>query len=117
MNKPSLAAVIPALTLGLALPAIACAHGQGNQGTAATDPVAQAQTEQQRLPAAKDDAVSDTPAAPRQDKSEKAKKHPPTDAMDRATPADKSTNEKAGAPKHPPTSAMDRAVPEEKSPQ
>ena len=45
----------------------------------------------------------------------KARKHPPTAAMDSATPAEKTTTDKSAATKHPPTSQMDRAAPDQKS--
>jgi len=55
-------------------------------------------------------------AAPADSKAtqSKARKHPPTAAMDSATPAEKTTD-KSAATKHPPTSQMDRAAPDQKS--
>jgi len=56
-------------------------------------------------------------AAPSDSKAtqSKARKHPPTAAMDSATPAEKTTTDKSAATKHPPTSQMDRAAPDQKS--
>jgi hypothetical protein len=123
----SFAAALTALTFGLSLPAWA----QDAYRPAQTpDRSAQSQPEQKRLPAAKEDASSNTgqaqgaaiseptpdSAAKSQADQEQAKKHPPTAVMDQATPAEKSTSETGAAPKHPPTSVMERATPAQKSP-
>src|SRR5436309_3602249 len=102
MNRLRLGAVIPALTVGLALPVVAYAHGQGNQSSSATEPIVQSQSEQSTLPTAKEDGTANTQLAPRgETKTDqgKAKKHPPTAIMDQATPPDKSASEKASSAK------------------
>jgi hypothetical protein len=136
MKKFQLAALLPALSFALALPTLAAAGtSQDTQGSVRTDQVAQSQAEQPRLPAEKEGASSNTAQSPsgmspdsssttskksaaktQADKGQvdqkKAKKHPPTAAMDSATP------EKSGTPgKHPATSTMDRATPDQKSPE
>ena len=62
-------------------------------------------------------SANGNPAAPSDAKAtqSKARKHPPTAALDSATPTEKTTTDKSGAMKHPPTSQMDRAAPEQKS--
>ena len=139
MKKFQLAALLPALSFGLALPALAIGPSQNTQGSVRTDQVAPSQAEQPRLPAEKEGASSNTAQSPSgmspdssstsskksaaktqadkgQVEQKKAKKHPPTAAMDSATP-EKSKDE-AGTPgKHPATSAMDRATPDQKSPE
>ena len=113
-------AVVPAFAFALALPAsVALAHGVSSPSAATTEPVAQAQAEQQ-VPETKDAIRGNPEQAPGTDKQraqKKGVKHPPTAIMDRATPTDKSTSEKGASTKHPPTSAMDRAAPEQKSPE
>jgi hypothetical protein len=134
----SFAAALTALTFGLSLPAWAgdAYRSDKSADKSAQSQTAQAQPEQQRLPAAKDGtssnagqaqgATSSDPSAisettTEKDKGqvdqEKAKKHPPTAVMDKATPPEKATSETGAPPKHPPTSVMERATPEQKSPQ
>lgn len=132
MSK-SFAAALTALTLGLSLPAWA----GGPDAAKPPEQSAQLQSEQKRLPAAKEDtstagqaqagATSDANATTEkttesgqtskgQGDQAQAKKHPPTAVMDKATSPEKSTSETGAPPKHPPATVMDRATPEQKSP-
>jgi hypothetical protein len=124
MKKFQLAALLPALSFTLALPTLAAADtSQDTQGSVRADQLAQSQAEQQRLPAGKEGASSNTvqsPSGPDSSsttskkstvKSKKAKKHPPTAVMDRAAP-EKSTTDTGTPGKHPATSAMNPATPE-----
>jgi hypothetical protein len=142
MNTFRLTAVSLAVGFAFALPALAADGTTPDpQGAVKTGPSAQTQAaaEQPRLPAEKEATPSiatpsvsggpDTskPAAKKgavksdlakgQVDPQKAMKHPPTDAMDRATPDEKSTTSEIGkAGKNNPTTAMDRATPDQKSP-
>ncbi|HET9670746.1 MAG TPA: hypothetical protein VFQ93_14155 [Casimicrobiaceae bacterium] len=113
MNRQRLAAAISAMTVVLALPAIAYGNGQRDATAAVTDRVAEAQSDESMK---NNPATNDTDrAGPAQDRDTSVgKKHPPTAGMDRATPPDKSPPN-AALNKHPPTGAMDRAAPDEKS--
>ena len=133
MSK-TFAAALTALTLGLSLPAWA----GGAYPAKNPDQSAQLQSEQKRMPAAKEGtpagqaqtgATSDASATtekitePADQKAvegqadqAQAKKHPPTAVMDKATSPEKSTSETGAPPKHPPATVMDRATPEQKSP-
>ena len=128
----SFAAALTALTLALSLPAWA----GGAYPAKTPEQSAQLQSEQKRLPAAKEDtstagqqagATSDASATTEkttesgqtskgQGDQAQAKKHPPTAVMDKATSPEKSTSETGAPPKHPPATVMDRATPEQKSP-
>jgi len=108
MNKLRIASAVAALTSALAIPAWgADATNAAKDGASNIDqPVQQSGT---------GDGANGTGPTGSNANQAKARKHPPTSAMDSATPPDKTTNAKAST-KHPPTSQMDRAAPDQKSP-
>jgi hypothetical protein len=81
---------------------------------------AQTTTDQDRLPASKEDSSGAQKSNGVSTDTGKSNalppaKHAPTSVMDRATPTQKAPNEQSGR-KHPPTSVMDSVTPQEKSP-
>ncbi|HKP67601.1 MAG TPA: hypothetical protein VJX31_13300 [Casimicrobiaceae bacterium] len=105
MNKLRIASTVIALASAITFPAWAAnttdvsKDGASNLDSAVTQPA---------------NANATAPADSKATQS-KARKHPPTAAMDSATPAEKTTTDKSAATKHPPTSQMDRAAPDQKS--
>ena len=105
MNKLRIASTVFALASAVTFPAWAAdttdvsKDGASNLDSPVTQPANANAT-----------APSDSKAA-----QSKARKHPPTAAMDSATPTEKATTDKSAATKHPPTSQMDRAAPDQKS--
>ena len=105
MNKLRIASTVIALASAVTFPAWAAnttdvsKDGASNLDSSVTQPANANAT-----------APSDTKAT-----QSKAKKHPPTAAMDSATPSEKTKTDKSAATKHPPTSQMDRAAPDQKS--
>lgn len=105
MNKLRIASTVFALASTLTFPAWAATttdvskDGASNLDSSVTQPA---------------NANAATPSDSKATQS-KARKHPPTAAMDSATPAEKTTADKSAATKHPPTAQMDRAAPDQKS--
>src|SRR6266446_6126358 len=101
-------------TLAMTAAAQAIAPSQSDTSAAHTN------TDQNRLPASKEDSSgtqssSGTSTDGGQPKTAPPAKHPPTSIMDRATPTLTTPNKQSGR-KHPPTSVMDSVTPQEKSP-
>ncbi len=103
--KRLIAAVLPTLMIGFALPALAADSAMQQQPSAQTE---QRQSGQRQLPADADKTQSA--------QSDAKKKHPPTSVMDRATPTEKASDDAGTKGKHPPTKVMGRATPDLKSP-
>ena len=108
MNKLRIASAAVVLASALALPAWAANANDATNKDGASNL-------DQSVPAAGTAAPGTVPSDSKAAQS-KARKHPPTAAMDSATPTEKTTTDKAASTKHAPTSQMDRAAPDQKSP-
>jgi len=117
MSKLRLAVVLPAMAVGLALPAWAVGPpSEQNPGSATAGQSEQARSDS---PSKDMDSPKGTESTKSPDASVKGtntKSRGPTAVMDRATPAEKSPATQGNSAKHPPTGRMDQATPEQKSP-
>jgi hypothetical protein len=128
MKKFQRAVLLPALSFGLAFPALAIGPGQDTQGSVmpeqaqksaaiqsdnVADQTAQSQAEQPRLPAEKEGASSSTGQSPSEMSPDSA--GTTSKKIEGTSQANKSPANQNKDKKHPPTAVMDRATPAEKS--
>src|SRR5205823_1919472 len=99
MTRSHITALLVASAFGFSIPAWAIGPSQN-----APDPTVQAHVDQtqQKADASAPTSSTEQPAHSQSDQN-KASKHPPTAAMDRAMPPEKSTDEGQDAGKHPPS--------------
>ena len=105
MNKLRIASTVIALASAVTFPAWAATTTDVNRDAASNPDSTVTQPANGNATAPSDSKATQS----------KARKHPPTAAMDSATPAEKTATDKSAATKHPPTSQMDRAAPDQKS--